>query len=101
MTRIPEEAISRLTEEVKKLLRVEYSDADTDAELEGKVAACAESLVLGGTPAEDIMDCHPLAVETIRIMVLDLSEETPGFTKLSAAANYFALQRQLGVDGNG
>jgi len=101
--RISPEAIKRLAEAVKIQLNVEYSDDDTDAELEGKVAACAESLVFGGTPVEtfEAEDLSPHIVQTVRIMVLDLSDETPGFTKFSSAANYFALQTQLGAEGHG
>ena len=101
--RISPEALKNLTEKVKKQLNLDYSDEDTDAELDGKISACAESLVLGGISA-DMFECDdisPQIIQTVRIMVLDLSEETPGLTKISPAANYFALQIQLGVDGNG
>ena len=101
--KITPEAMANLTKQVKKQLNFDYSDNAADEELEGRIAACAESLILGGMTA-DMFEAEKIPatiIETIRIMIIDLSEETPGLTVLSPAANYFALQIQLGVDGNG
>jgi len=95
--------MKRLTKKVKSQLNIEYSDNNTEAELDGKIIACAESLILGGMPVKifEARDISQHIIQTVTIMLLDLSEETPGLTKLSPAANYFALQIQMGAGGNG
>jgi hypothetical protein len=102
-TTISQEAAERLIKQVKARLNPEYGDEGTDRQLAGMIAACAQSLILGGTSAElfEAEEIPAHVIETVRIMILDLSEETPGLTILSPAANYFALQTQLGVGGNG
>jgi len=95
--------MERLLKKVKIQLNLEYSDDDSEKQLEGNIAACSESLILGGITVDEfeLEEISPIIIQTIVIMILDLSEETPGLMKLSPAANFFALQKQLGVDGNG